>query len=96
MSRSRGRLGRAKEKWGRSPIFVRPSLDAMRSSQNRLRSDWERVWLTSIIEGMGLLSYSLRLQRLRLTTKYLVLNISFKKIILSFFAFSIFLILVLL
>ena len=27
----------------RSPIFVRPSLDAMRSSQNRLRSDWERV-----------------------------------------------------
>jgi len=35
MSRSRGRLGRA--------IFVRPSLDAMRSSQNRLRSNWERV-----------------------------------------------------
>ena len=52
--------------------------------------------LTSIIEGMGLLSYRLRLQRLRLTTKYLVLNISFKKLILSFFAFSIFLILVLL
>lgn len=33
----------------RSPIFVRPSLDAMRSSQNRLRSDWERVWYTSDI-----------------------------------------------
>ena len=32
----------------KSPIFVRPSLDAMRSSQNRLRSDWERVcaWVT--------------------------------------------------
>ena len=39
MSRSRGRLGRAKE--NRSPIFVRPSLDATRSSQNRLRSVWE-------------------------------------------------------
>ncbi len=31
-----GRLERA--------IFVQPSLDTMRSSQNRLGSDWERVW----------------------------------------------------
>ncbi len=29
----------------RSPIFVRPSLDAMRSCQIRLRSDWEWVCL---------------------------------------------------
>ena len=28
--------------WGE--MMGRPSLDAMRSSQNRLRSDWERVW----------------------------------------------------
>ena len=42
MSRSRGRLEGGK-KSSRSPIFVRSSLDAMRSSQNRLRSDWERV-----------------------------------------------------
>ena len=46
MSRSRGRLGRAKEK-----IFVRPSLDATRPSQNRLRSDWERVWSSGETTG---------------------------------------------
>ena len=54
MSRSRGRLGRAKEKKS-SPIFVRPSFDATRSSQDRLRSDWERVWYgpkTRLIRGI--------------------------------------------
>ena len=38
-----GQDGKGERKVGSSPIFVRPSLDAMRSSQNRLRSDWERV-----------------------------------------------------
>ena len=35
-----GQAGKGERKVGSSPIFVRPSLDAMRSSQNRLRSDW--------------------------------------------------------
>ena len=40
-----GQDGKGKRKvgTGRWRIFVRPSLYAMRSRQNRLRSDWERV-----------------------------------------------------
>ncbi len=39
-----GQAGKGEEKVGSLPDFRPPSLDSMRSRQNHLGSNWERVW----------------------------------------------------